>query len=178
MRRLLWAFPVAFFFLNPNLACSPGEPEFQYGATEMRAAVEGDWAFTLTPSSGAPVEVTVHVEQAASLVSSRVPTRGGTLVRSAQACGTRTLIKGAEACLDATQMPLTVAYVAGDPSFATPGSRLSGGFTAIGLTFTGGFLTLTLGPYDGIEVDVDADGSIRGARSSTSGLAGVDVTRP
>ena len=30
----------AFFFLNPGLACGPAEAEFQYGATEMRAAIE------------------------------------------------------------------------------------------------------------------------------------------
>jgi hypothetical protein len=48
MRKLLWAVPIAAFFLNPGLACTD-EPEFQYGAAEMRAAVEGDWSFTIGP---------------------------------------------------------------------------------------------------------------------------------
>ena len=64
MRNLLWLVPVAVFFLNPNLACSD-EPQFRYGAAEMRAAVEGDWTLALTLESG-EVPVTVHIEQSAS----------------------------------------------------------------------------------------------------------------
>ena len=61
MRNLLWLVPVAAFFLNPSLACSD-EPAFQYGAAEMRAAVEGDWSLTITPDGGTAMQVTVHVE--------------------------------------------------------------------------------------------------------------------
>jgi len=42
MPKLMWIVPLAFFFLNPAVACGPAEPQFQYGASEMRAAVEGD----------------------------------------------------------------------------------------------------------------------------------------
>ena len=52
MRKLIWIVPLAFFFLNPAIACGPAEPQFQYGAVEMRAAVEGDWSFTITPDGG------------------------------------------------------------------------------------------------------------------------------
>jgi len=166
MRRLLWVLPLAAFLLNPNLACGVGEPEFHFGATEMRAAFEGDWTFTFTPADGASTQVTLHLAQAAMPIASRVPGDGGGLIRSAQACGTRTLIKGAGACIDSTQMPLTVTYVAGDPSFAAPGTRLSGNFTVYGLEFTGGTLRLGLEPLGSVELEVDlnADGSVRATR--------------
>jgi len=163
MRRLLWALPLAVFLLNPNLACGVAESEYHYGAPEMRAAVEGDWTFTFTPPDGSSTQVTLHLEQAATPISNRVPGDSGSLVRSAQACGTRTLIKGAGACLDVTQMPLTVTYVAGDPALAAPGTRLSGIFTVYGLEFTGGRVALAVGPVDDLYVDLDADGSVRSA---------------
>ena len=51
MRSLLWVVPIAFFFLNPNLGCvGPDEPQFQYGAAEMRAAIAGTWSFSITPN--------------------------------------------------------------------------------------------------------------------------------
>jgi len=166
MRRLLWVLPLAAFLLNPNLACGVGEPEFHFGATEMRAAFEGDWTFTFTPADGASTQVTLHLAQAAMPIASRVPGDGGGLIRSAQACGTRTLIKGAGACIDSTQMPLTVTYEAGDPSFAAPEARLSGNFTVYGLEFTGGTLRLGLEPLGSVELEVDlnADGSVRATR--------------
>jgi hypothetical protein len=125
MRKLMWLVPIAAFFLNPNLACSD-EPQFQYGATEMRAAVEGDWSLTITPAGGTAMPVTVHVEQAATApgpTAARRPLRG--LVRAADACGTRTLVKGAGACTDATQMPLAVTYASGDATLQARRCRAS-----------------------------------------------------
>ena len=55
MRNLLWFLPVAAFLLNPSFACSDDdEATFQFGATEMRAAVQGDWSFAITPTLAAP----------------------------------------------------------------------------------------------------------------------------
>jgi len=166
MRRLLWAFPLAVFLLNPNLACGVAQPEFHYGATEMRAAVEGDWTFTFTSADGSSTQVTLHLAQAPAPIASRLRGHGGHLIRSAEACGTRTLIKGAEACIDLTEMPLAVTYEAGDPSFAAPEARLSGNFTVYGLEFTGGTLRLGLEPLGSVELEVDlnADGSVRATR--------------
>ena len=49
MRNLFWLLFIGFFFLNPGVACT-GEPDYQYGAEELRAAVEGDWSLAMTPN--------------------------------------------------------------------------------------------------------------------------------
>jgi hypothetical protein len=41
-RRRVVAVAVLVFVVDPGLACS-GDPEFEFGAPEMRAAVEGSW---------------------------------------------------------------------------------------------------------------------------------------
>ena len=104
MPKLIWIVPLAFFFLNPAVACGPAEPEFQYGAAEMRAAVEGDWSFTITPDGGTATQVTLHVDQAATAADAGVARAPGrSLLRAAYACGTRTLVKSAGACIDASR---------------------------------------------------------------------------
>ena len=156
MRNLWWVVPVAVFFLNPSFACSD-EPQFQYGVAEMLAAVGGDWSLTITPGGGTATQVTVHVDQAGTAIDAgvaRAPGRG--LVRASYACGTRTLVKSASACTDATQMPLVVTYVSGDTAFFT--AAMSGKFQVDSLLFTGGYLTLKIGPYQ-ILMQVMADGS-------------------
>ncbi len=154
MRNLWWLVPVAVFFLNPSFACSD-EPQFQYGAAEMLAAVAGDWSLTITPEGGTAMQVTVHVDQAAAPTTA-ARSAGRALVRGAYACGGRTLVKSAGACPDWSQMPLVVTYVSGDTAFAT--DAMSGSFLVPGLLFTGGDLTLTIGPYQ-ILTSVGADGS-------------------
>jgi hypothetical protein len=154
MRNLWWLVPVAVFFLNPNFACVE-EPQFQYGAAEMLAAVAGDWSLTITPDGGAATQVTVHVDQAAAPATA-ARSAGRALVRSAYACGARTLVKSAGACGDWSEMPLVVTYVSGDTAFST--AAMSGNFMVDGLLFGVGELTLTIGPYQ-ILMQVMADGS-------------------
>jgi len=158
LRNLWWVVPVAVFFLNPTFACSD-EPQFQYGADEMRAAVEGDWLFTITLESG-PMQVAVYIEQAPGSPAATARAPGRAMVRAAHACGTRTLVKSAGACSDDSQMPLAVSYVLGDAYFSD--AALSGTFTVHGLAFTTGVLNLTLGSYQ-IRSEVHADGTL-GAR--------------
>jgi hypothetical protein len=175
MRNWPWPVPVAVFFLNPALACSDG-PEFQYGAAEMRAAVEGDWSVTITPEGATTaMQVTVHVEQSRSAPAAAAsPERGRTLVRAAHACGTRTLIKGAGACIDQTEMPLTVTYVAGAPAFAS--AMMSGKFVVSSLSFSIGNLNLNLAS-ETVAVQVHADGSLGQAMVLPPSFATVTVTR-
>ena len=176
MRKLLWLVPVAFFFLNPAIACSD-DPDFQYGAPEMRAAVEGDWSFTITPDNGSAVALTVHIQQGVAF-STAARNSGRSFVRAAYACGTRTLVKSAGACVDSTQMPLGVTFVTGDTTFAL--LALNGTFTVNGLTFVSGDLDLVLGPYQ-IKVQVNADGSAVNPRlvPATGNPTGtVTVSRP
>ncbi len=173
MRKLIWLIPLAAFFLNPSFACTD-EPQFQYGAEEMRAAVAGDWSVTITPDGGTATQVTVHVDQSATAPgagASRAPAPG--VLRAAYACGTRTLVKPAGACIDISQMPLDVTYVSGDASFAT--AALSGEFTVFSLTFEVGDLTMTLGPYR-ITTQVSADGTPGAANIVPSGPGGVTGT--
>ena len=79
------------------------------------------------------------------------------MLRAAHACGTRTLIKGAGACIDLSEMPLTVTYVAGNAAFT--GVPMSGTFRVDGLVFARGDLFLTIGAFQ-IQTGVNADGSL------------------
>ncbi len=172
MRRLIWLIPLAAFFLNPSFACTD-EPQFQYGAEEMRAAVEGDWSFTITPDGGTATQITVHLAQSATApaaTASRAPSPG--VLRAAYACGTRTLVKAAGACIDTSQMPLDVTYVSG-ASFTS--GTLSGEFTVWGLTFGVGDLNLVLGPYR-VTARVNADGSLGAANLVPTGPGSVTGT--
>jgi hypothetical protein len=176
MPKLIWIVPLAFFFLNPAVACGPAEPEFQYGAAEMRAAVEGDWSFTFTPNGGTATQVTLHIEQAATAGDAgvaRAPKRG--LLRAAYACGTRTLVKSAGACIDVTQMPLALTFVSGDATLG--GSHLFGMLTVNSLIYTSvaaGVLSLTIGPYD-IESMLGPDGTLGDPHLGPGGTTGTLV---
>lgn len=176
MRNLLWFLPVAAFLLNPSFACSDGdEPTFQFGAAEMRAAVEGDWSFAIKPTGGTATQVTVHIDQAAAPATAAARAAGVALVRAAHACGTRTLVKSAGACIDITEMPLAVTYVSGDAAFAT--ATLSGVFKVFGLTFGPGDLELMVGPYQ-ILAHLNADGTLADPHLGPGGTTGeLMVTR-
>jgi hypothetical protein len=172
MRKLLWLIPVAFFFLNPGFGCGADDPQFQYGAEEMRAAIAGDWTFTITPTDGAATIVTVHIDQAAAPAGASAPAPGRAFVRAAHACGTRTLVKSAAACFDSTAMPLAVTYVSGDATFAE--LTLSGTFRVASLSFDSGDLELSIGPYY-ILSQVNPDGSLVNPRLG-SGAQGATLT--
>ncbi len=175
MRKLLWIAPIAFFFVNPSVGCGSDDPQFQYGAAEMRTAVEGEWSFIITPSGGSPAQVTVNISQATAVGGSTASASNRMFVRAAYACGTRTLVNSAGACIDVSEMPLTVSYVSGDASFSD--AMMSGRFRVASLIFLSGDLELTVGPYQ-ILLQVNADGSLfdphLGPRSSTGSLT---VTR-
>jgi hypothetical protein len=156
MRKLIWLLFIGFFFLNPGAACSD-EPDFQYGAEEMRAAVVGDWSLTIALADAEPIAVTIHVDQAPTAPGATARAPGRSLVRAAHACGTRTLVKSAAACTDNSQMPLALDYVAGDASLAT--ATMSGSLLVDGLTFTSGLLYLAIDRYR-IDAEVKPDGAI------------------
>jgi hypothetical protein len=166
--RLLWVAPVALFFLNPSFACS-SEPEYQFGAAEMRAAVEGAWTLVITPTGGMPVRVRVQVSQATPSVGTTPSARSVDLVRPAHACGSRTLLAAASACVDATVMPLAVSFVDGDAVFS--GAWMAGQFTVYGSTFVQGSLELDLGSYQFL-ANVNADGSLLNPQLGPMGYPG------
>jgi len=171
IRRLLWLLPIGFFFLNPSFACT-SDPDYQFGAAEMRAAVEGDWGFTITPAGGSPAQVRVRIAQSTQAPGASASTHPSGPVRAAFACGSRTLIAGAGACTEVTDMPLALSFVDGDATLA--GAPLSGMFMAYGLVFSRGSLQLTIGPYQ-ILADVLSDGSLIDPHLGPLGTAGTLV---
>ena len=154
-------FGLAAFLLNPSFACGSSEPGYQYGEAELRAAVEGDWALSVTRASGAPLQLTFHLEQRAEATANvLVPARRRSLLRTAYACGTRTLLASAHACSDSTEMPLAVSFVAGDPHFEA--AALIGNFRVDSLIFDVGTLQLKLGELE-LTAQLDSAGNVSSA---------------
>jgi hypothetical protein len=166
MRKLSWLFLAAFFFLNPGFACGPGEAEYQYGAAEMRAAIEGDWALTIMPTSDTATELQVTIKQATSAAASASLAPELAFVRPAHACGDRTLLASANACISTTTMPLAVSVSPGGTAIS---GTLTGTFSVLGTTFGQGHLTLTLGERN-VSATLAPDGTVLSA--TLSGFAG------
>jgi hypothetical protein len=122
MHRMAFTLAVIAFLLNPGFACSPSDDstQFEYGETEMRAAVEGTWEMVLQASSGARSSLTVQIAEATEKKDGSAllrPDRRRGLIRSAAACGSQSFIKPAGACVSESTMPIEVAYVSGDQRF-------------------------------------------------------------
>lgn len=153
---------LAALVLDPFFACSAVAPGFEFGADEMRAAVEGTWTITV-PAGGkdAPaVAYQVVIAQRASVA--RLDEHS--LVAPAAACGTRSLVRTAGACLDATKMPLDVQIVKG-PATAAPSK---GELVVYGKRFRNGRIELTLAGNE-MRAMVDAEGTARDATLSVDG---------
>jgi hypothetical protein len=71
---------IAVFFHDPNLGCaSPDEPQFQYGATEMVAAIAGNWTFTITPNGGTATAMTIQFDEADNVPGATAQASGRSL---------------------------------------------------------------------------------------------------
>lgn len=171
---VIWPALLLAFFLNPAFACGPADPEFQYGAAEMRAAAEGTWSFSFLPTGETEArQVTVKVTQGSQqgAASLRSPA-GPRLIRAAHACGTRTLLKSASACIDSTLMPLDVTFVGGDAAFEK--AEMSARLVVNGLTFTTtakGRISFKLGLYT-VDGQITPDGTVVAPLLSTPGATG------
>lgn len=132
---------LAALVLNPLFACSELEPGYAFGEVEMRAAVEGTWRISV-PAHGADapaLEYTLVIAQGTKVA--RLQQRG--LVAPAAACGSRSFVRTASACIDDTTMPLDVQIVRGPgPAGSTGPSR--GEFVVYGRSFQSGELRLTI----------------------------------
>ena len=91
MRAIIYSLAIAAFLLNPS--CERSRASYLFGMTEVRAALAGTWQ-----ANG----VTFRIEPGASEHASR------SWIRSAAACGDRTLIASAHACMDITRVPLVL----------------------------------------------------------------------
>jgi hypothetical protein len=127
---------------------------FDYGEPELRAAIEGTWRLTLPGHE--PIVMTIAEAKTPIQHSSRG------VVRSAAACGHRTLVRSAEACIDDTEMELAVTS---EPASAPRWGRL----TVAGTTFHAAGLELDLAEFD-VYGEVAPDGSVSELRAY--GLAG------
>lgn len=169
MRRLALALALIGFVVNPGVGCGPGEPEFHYGAAEMRAMVEGTWELGLRNPDGSTSTVVVTVKQGAGEKAAARRPLG--LVRPAMACGSRSLVRDANACMDETVMPLDVTMVSKDSPYS--GATLSGAFTIYSLILGPGQLYIYLGKL-AVGGTVAPDGTVTGL--SNYGVADVTLT--
>lgn len=113
------AVAVAVFLITPYFLYTE-HLGFHFGAAEMRAAVQGTWRLDLAPAAGPSRSITFTLEQAESPAHAA---HARAWIRSASACGHRTLVRSASACLDITDMELTLVAAGGDRSLS-PSAKL------------------------------------------------------
>jgi hypothetical protein len=138
---LLGVLGLSVFLFNPA-AC---EPDFDYGAEEMTAAVEGTWRVSVQPTSGPAYDFTLRLQQASAVARAGGDAAPSLVGRTALACGKRTLIKGAGACLTATEMPLAGQVLEGPDALKT--APVNGILTVLSRTFTNAALGFEVGSY-------------------------------
>lgn len=186
MRWLVWLIASEAFFLSPWLACGSDPADaFQYGDVEMRTAVVGTWDLAMALTSGDQTSVTIGLDQAttAQALSGPLPTIGHprSLVRPAAACGQRTLLKSAAACVSITSMPLVGVFVAGATTYST--TTIYGELTVAGLQFATGQLSISLGDGTRITAPVSSGGkaspgTLWGASGEVLGAVTLSRTAP
>jgi len=139
MRKLLVAvIAVAVFLITPYFLLNP---PYWFGEAELRAAVEDTWTLELVPDEGPRERFAFKIEQARSAPHAA---RDRGWIRPASACGHRTFIRSAEACLDGSELALTLTALGRH----RPAS-LRGSFHVTGTTFKTGRLQLAI---DGLAV--------------------------
>jgi hypothetical protein len=148
----------AVLLLDPMGVWEEDAPAFAFDDVDMRIAVEGSWELTLARNTQTR---TLHfsVVQATQQVE-RVG-RGRDLVRPANACSQRTLVRSAAACLDTTTMPLEI--VALDPE----GVAIDGELHVFGHRWEHGRFALAIG-----DIFVDAEITPQGRIERVSAVEG------
>lgn len=180
MRGHVLGFAVLGFLFNPYACSAPADDPYQYGASELRAAVEGTWDFTLTTPEGQSAEFSVELRQGgAPAQTSTGPRRSRSRqafgLREAHACGTRSFIATAEACIDMAEMPLGVRFVEGDRKLGSAviwqdsvaGFADAGTYRVYSLVFSQGTLSVQLGDLN-VEAEVASDGRVLAAHVTSN----------
>ena len=152
---------VAALVLSPMSACNPFF-SYHFGDAELRAAVEGTWRITIP--NHAPITITL-----AQSAQAEHADRGW--IHTAAACGTRSLVRTAGACVDATRMALDVAIVDGLPH----DTRTGGEVDVLGADFVAADLELQLGHDFDHPLVVEANLSPQGV--ATARDTGVTLVR-
>jgi hypothetical protein len=130
-------------------------PDFEFDATHMRAAIEGTWKLTFTNEAGQTKTIKLSIRQAGAAEQHG----GRAAVRESRACGNRTMVRSAAACVDSSSMPLEIVVLEGDAQAAT------GRFMVTGTTFTAGHLDINFGA----EIDYTKPMTFVGAQISPTG---------
>ncbi len=124
---------------------------FSFGEREVRAAVEGRWTLKLP---GRELEVSLALAGSSSRASAR-SARETAWVRPAAACDHRTLVRSAEACLDTTDVELTVTIAGASPT--------RGSLKIIGTSFERAFLRFDVGGQV-VDAELSSAGEATGVR--------------
>lgn len=88
---------IAILALNPIVGCD----RFSYNETDMKRVIEGHWTLTLEKRE---LDMTIRESRTAQ----RHASRNG-MFNTAEACGTRSFVNTADACVDDTEMVVDVA---------------------------------------------------------------------
>jgi hypothetical protein len=96
--------------VNPYLACSSSEEDFDYSEADMKAAILGDWQGN-AELDGESVAFTVSLEQASA--KSKTQSIAPPLVKPQ--CGSRSFVKPAAACYSQSFMPLVGTITSSNP---------------------------------------------------------------
>jgi hypothetical protein len=110
------------------MGCGPSDedPEFEFGADEMKNAVTGDWVGSFKPEGATATDLTVHLDYAP-------PT-------AQPACGNRELSH--PLCLDISTIKLTGTLTTADAKYSN--AAVTGYFTVDGTKLTNGTLEMKL----------------------------------
>jgi hypothetical protein len=149
MRFIAAAFALVVFIVNPGFGCGD---DFAFGPAEMKSAAEGTWELSFE-SDSAPRAI-VTLQHSASYPSwSALP--------SAHACGNRSFMSSASACLSSTGMTFDVETVKAEEPFA----RATGaGLGVIGQSFSQGTLSVQFSNTVRVDLELLPDGTVVGSR--------------
>jgi hypothetical protein len=128
---------------------------------------EATWVLTLGEAAGSSnEEITVRVTQSSKAQSNATLSQHRTgLIRSAAACGSRTFVASANACIDYSEMPLDVVLVSGPDSYKA--ASLSGNFRIASLIFTEGTFSLSFGSVN-VYAEITRDGTVQSVHGNRS----------
>lgn len=107
---LLGVFGLALV-VNPYLACSSKEDDFDYTESEMKQAVLGEWVGT-AELDGESADFTLSLQQA----SAKSKTQSVSAPKAQPQCGSRSFVKPAAACWSTTTMPLVGTITSVNPA--------------------------------------------------------------
>jgi hypothetical protein len=151
------------FLVNPGVGCSgAGQDEFEFDAEDMKAAVEGTWAFS--PDGAATPQVTFSLQYGPS--GTQASARAW--IRPAAACTSRSFVAGAAACVVVSTMGLS-GQTTGSGIYT---GAVTGQFSVYGTRYTGGSLSVKFSNGDHLEANVSPMAAIaQGSLFSSNGAA-------